>query len=129
MITVLAINVDTEGVRLIADIGFHHCPSNLQVTAGTGKTRDAAILMVDIRGFTHLATIVEPDDLVCLLADYQSRIVPIIQHHGGAIDKFMGDGIMATFGAAVSSDDKQQSQENQASTTQSSVRRSQLALN
>jgi adenylate cyclase len=74
-----------------------------EVTAGTGKARDAAILMVDIRGFTPLATMVKPDDLVSLLAEYQSLIVPIIQSHGGTIDKFMGDGIMATFGAAVTS--------------------------
>ena len=74
-----------------------------EVTAGTGQARDAAILMVDIRGFTRLSGIIKPDELMCLLAEYQSRIVPIIQNHGGTIDKFMGDGIMATFGAAITS--------------------------
>ena len=74
-----------------------------EVTTGTGQARDAAILMVDIRGFTRMSSIIKPDDLVCLLAAYQSRVVPIIQRHGGTIDKFMGDGVMATFGAAVTS--------------------------
>jgi adenylate cyclase len=74
-----------------------------EIAIGRGQARDVAILMVDIRGFTRLSTIIKPDDLVCLLAEYQSRIVPIIQGYGGTIDKFMGDGIMATFGAAVTS--------------------------
>jgi adenylate cyclase len=74
-----------------------------EVTAGIGQARNAAILMVDIRGFTRLAAVIKPDDLIILLADYQARMVPIIQRHGGSIDKFLGDGIMATFGAAVTS--------------------------
>jgi adenylate cyclase len=71
------------------------------VKAGQGQVRNAAILMTDIRGFTRMAMIVEPDDLMNILADYQSKLVPVIQRHGGSIDKFMGDGILATFGAAV----------------------------
>ncbi len=78
--------------------------AELEVKAGQGQVRNAAILNTDIRGFTNVATKVEPDELMQILAEYQSRLVPIIQRHGGAIDKFMGDGIMATFGAAVTTD-------------------------
>jgi adenylate cyclase len=75
-----------------------------EVAVGEGQLREAAILMVDIRGFTRLAAVIKPDELICLLADYQALLIPIIQRNGGTIDKFLGDGIMATFGAAVTSD-------------------------
>jgi adenylate cyclase len=78
--------------------------SENRIEAGQGETREAAILNVDIRGFTVLAGTVTPSEVMELLAQYQARLVPIIQAHGGSIDKFMGDGIMATFGAAVPSD-------------------------
>jgi len=52
-----------------------------------------------VRGFTKLASTASPQEVMSVLADYQRRMVPIIQRHGGAIDKFLGDGIMATFGA------------------------------
>jgi len=75
--------------------------SEQEVSAGEGQVREAAILFTDIRGFTVFAKTVDPDVLMGALAEYQTLIVPIIQRHGGSIDKFMGDGIMATFGAAV----------------------------
>lgn len=75
-----------------------------EIRIGEGQAREAAILFCDIRGFTVFANTVSPTDLMAALAEYQSRIVPIIRDHGGSIDKFMGDGIMATFGAAVTTD-------------------------
>ncbi len=75
-----------------------------EAAAGRGKAREAAILNCDIRRFTGYATSVAPDELIATLTDYQHLIVPIIQNYGGTIDKFMGDGIMATFGAAVATD-------------------------
>lgn len=69
------------------------------VELGRGEVREAAILYVDIRGFSGIATEIPPDALLDLLSDYQHVVVPLIQEHGGSIDKFLGDGIMATFGA------------------------------
>ncbi|MEQ8399048.1 adenylate/guanylate cyclase domain-containing protein [Thalassobaculum sp.] len=73
------------------------------IEIGRGELRDAAVLNVDMRGFSQLATEIPPDDLIALLAEYQSTVVPVIQAHGGSIDKFLGDGVMATFGATRSS--------------------------
>jgi len=74
-----------------------------QILAGQGDARDAAILMVDLRGFTRMAADMIPGEVIGLLAEYQTRVVPMIRRHGGVIDKFMGDGIMATFGALAPS--------------------------
>lgn len=69
------------------------------IEIGRGELRQAAVLNVDMRGFSQLATEISPDDLIALLAEYQSLVVPIVQAHGGSIDKFLGDGVMATYGA------------------------------
>lgn len=74
------------------------------VSAGAGQARDAAILFCDIRGFTGFSNTHQPTEVIAMLADYQRQIVPILQKHGGTIDKFMGDGIMVTFGAALPTD-------------------------
>lgn len=75
-----------------------------ELAAGHGEARDAAILYLDIRGFTRLARDLPPDEVTRILTEYQAVVVPILQRQGGAIDKFLGDGIMATFGAAMPSD-------------------------
>ncbi len=77
--------------------------SDQEIAAGTGEARDAAIVNFDMRGFTRFAEKQPPDRVMSLLADYQHRMVQVIQTHGGSVDKFLGDGIMATFGAAVTS--------------------------
>ncbi len=78
--------------------------SDQAITAGSGELREAAILNLDLRGFTKLAETLPPDRVMGLLAQYQSLMVPVIQKHGGSIDKFLGDGIMATFGASAPSE-------------------------
>jgi len=70
-----------------------------QIAPGEGINREASVLNIDIRGFTIMAAKMDAGDVMGILTEYQKRIVPLIQKHGGTIDKFMGDGIMATFGA------------------------------
>ncbi len=74
-----------------------------QAVAGTAIERDAAILMLDIRGFTALTEGLPPRRVVAILTGFHARVIPIVRGHGGVIDKFMGDGIMATFGAVTAS--------------------------
>ncbi len=74
------------------------------IEAGMGELRDAAVLSLDLRGFTKLASERPPAETVKLLSDYQALLVPLIQNHGGAVDKFLGDGILASFGAVNDSD-------------------------
>jgi adenylate cyclase len=81
------------------EIARHISRSGDAISAGDGEAREAAILNLDVRGFTALASSASPQEVMSVLAGYQRRMVPIIQRHGGAIDKFLGDGIMATFGA------------------------------
>jgi len=78
--------------------------SETVLKAGYGETRQATILFIDLRGFTKASETLSPSNLIEILGDYQRLLVPIIQKHNGAIDKFLGDGIMASFGAVIPSD-------------------------
>lgn len=74
-----------------------------ELVAGAAQERDAAIMMLDIRGFTGMASRVSARHVVELLTGLHARIIPIVREHGGVVDKFLGDGIMITFGAVTPS--------------------------
>jgi adenylate cyclase len=74
------------------------------IEAGHAAERDAAIMMIDIRGFTPFSTTVPPAEVVRMLTSFHGRIVPVVQANKGVVDKFLGDGVMVTFGAVVPSE-------------------------
>ena len=63
-----------------------------------GERRELTILMSDLRDFTPLSESLEPEELIELMNGYFSEMVLAIRAHGGVVDKFMGDAIMAIFG-------------------------------
>ncbi len=64
-----------------------------------GEKRHLAILFADIVSFTKRAEKTEPDDLLALLNTYMTSMIDVIFKTGGVVDKLMGDGIMAFWGA------------------------------
>lgn len=62
-----------------------------------GQQRQVAILFVDLAGLTELSESLTPGEVVSLLADYYQRMVTCVFSHHGSVDKFLGDGLMATF--------------------------------
>lgn len=67
-------------------------------TARAGGACQACVLFSDLRGFTALSEALPPEDVVALLNRYFARMTAIVHRHGGSVDKFMGDGMMAVFG-------------------------------
>ncbi|GHV55718.1 adenylate/guanylate cyclase domain-containing protein [Spirochaetia bacterium] len=67
-----------------------------------GETKQATILFTDIRSFTAISEKLSPHEVVEFLNDYMTRMVRCINETGGAVDKFIGDAIMAHWGAVSS---------------------------
>jgi class 3 adenylate cyclase len=72
---------------------------------GTLAVRPAAVLFLDIRGYSALAARLRPDETFALLDDFHARMRAIVEAHGGVVHKHLGDGVMALFGAHQSAPD------------------------
>lgn len=70
-----------------------------------GINQTVTILFSDVRGFTTLVEQADPQKVVSALNDYFSEMTEIIFQNNGTLDKFIGDGLMALFGAPESSPD------------------------
>ena len=73
--------------------------------AVSGARRRVAVLFADLQGFTAMAEGMDPAELSQYLSEFRARIAEPVAAHGGVVDKYIGDAIMAVFGAPLPADD------------------------
>src|SRR5919109_313935 len=93
---------DVEG-----DFAFcPHCGAGLAATEPARQQRKTVtVLFCDVTGSTALGESVDPEALRTLLARYFERMKAIVERHGGSVEKFIGDAVMAVFGVPVVHED------------------------
>lgn len=74
------------------------------VTLG-GEQREVTVLFSDLRDSTRMSEALRPEEMLTILNHYFTRMSGIVEKHGGVVDKYVGDALMALFGAPVASAD------------------------
>lgn len=86
---------------LVADKRIAHDLINGKIALG-GEERDVSVLFCDIRGFTAVTQNMSPPEVIQMLNEHFTPLTRVVYEHHGVVDKFVGDLIMAIFGAPTS---------------------------
>src|SRR3989442_3564819 len=95
------------GREIDGDFAFcPHCGAEMAPAARTQEQRKTVtVLFCDLTGSTALGETLDPERLRALLARYFARMKAIVERHGGSVEKFIGDAVMAVFGVPLLHED------------------------
>jgi adenylate cyclase len=93
--------IKTAFARYVSQHVLESILSSHELPKLQGERRHITVLFSDIRGFTTLAENMRAEDALAMLNEYFGLMIDIVHRHGGTLDKMMGDGIMAIFGAPL----------------------------
>ncbi len=88
-------------LNMVADEKVAQALVNGQLALG-GELREISVLFCDIRGFTPLTENMPPEEVIEMLNEHMTALTRVVKEHNGVLDKFVGDLLMAIFGAPVS---------------------------
>lgn len=91
--------VESTFKRYVSSDVVDYLLENPDAMSRPGERRYISILFSDLQGFTSLAQRTDPREIIHLLNTYLGDVSEAIGHRGGTLDKYMGDGVMAFFGA------------------------------
>jgi class 3 adenylate cyclase/tetratricopeptide (TPR) repeat protein len=82
------------------------CGAALAAAAAPGEQRKTVtVLFCDVTGSTALGELLDPESLRAVMARYFDMVRAVVEHHGGSVEKFIGDAVMAVFGIPVVHED------------------------
>jgi len=81
------------------------CGKPFDETPGREERKVVTVLFADLVGFTSRAEQMDPEDVRALLAPYHQRLRSELERFGGTVEKFIGDAVVALFGAPVAHED------------------------